>query len=448
MELNSIIEIKSEYDRKTLQSIQKLVKRKKICLIIGGMPSSGKTTLAKYFIENDFFYINKDKLKRENPRTYLNQINDLIEEHDKIVIEGRFIYNKTREHFFKYNPVFIFINCPIKVILQRNERLETTERHFPDFQLRTLYKYVELPIYRNFQSYIINVYEPEAEYKPNYLVPDVNIRYDRVSAKIRDLIQIKKHNIMEDYKSMYKIDYFRYKDARQQLEYIYKIKRLEEMNDWLKNHIKWEYILPIFRNTIDYNQNNINHKYTLHEHMYRAAFYSHEYNSDLLTFLALLFHDIGKPYTLIDYGIVKDDTDVFNKGEKVDIKQGDNGLIFASSIKDKILRQELLTPDLIEKQGNSHYYNHPNVGAMILYQQLSLIGFNKQELDKIYRLVYNHMVVSAVYRMNHQTITKFRKRNKDLLNELYIVHKCDAKATGVPLENSYLDKNWSLIRMN
>ena len=445
MELNELFEIKSEYDRKTLQSVQKLLKRKKICLIIGGLPSSGKTSLAKYFVENDFFYINKDKIKREEPHTYLVKIDDLIKEHDKVVIEGRFIYNKTREHFFKYNPVFVFINCPLKVILQRNEQIEATERHFPDFQLRTLYKYVELPIYRNFQSYIINVYEPEAEYKPNYLVPKVDVKYDSISAKIRDVIRIQKHNIMEDYRSLYKVDYFRYKDARQQLEYIYRIKRLEEMDDWLKRHVKWQYILPIFNNTIDYNQNNINHKSTLHEHMYRAAFYSHEYDSDLLTFLALLFHDIGKPQTLIDYGIVKDDTDVFNKGEKVEIKLGDNGLISASSIREKELRQELLTPNLIEKQPNSHYYNHPNVGAILLYQQLSLIGFNKQELDKIYRLVYNHMIISATYKMNKQTIDKFRKRNKDILNELYIVHKCDAKATGVPLEVSYLDENWQSI---
>lgn len=414
------LDIKSKYDQLMQNCLNKLIHTKeKIILVFAGMPAAGKTFLIKQILsEKDFFYINKENLKQQFPKNYLSNIQEQIKLSKKsVIIESRHLSKKSRRKMIRIlegeNYYFIFLNTPLKIILKRNEqKLTDDSKYLADFTLREMYKHVSLPLTE--KTLIINSYEEETSYTVD----------DSITDEVLKRIEV--------YKSMYKVSYKRAVDARRQLENIYNLP-YDEKNLFLN----WQEILPAFEPCLNYDQNNKEHDFPLHIHMYLSAFYSNHLpeiknisvKNKILLFLALLFHDIGKPYTLVDYGLIKEKTNLFSPGEKVQIKQGENKLVLATKIVKNSKKEELIIPQIIDPERNSHYYNHPEVGTLILHQQLSLIGFSPDELRYICRLVLNHMVMSTQELWTKKVAIRFFNENKDILNDLYVVHVCDEAAT-------------------
>ena len=449
--LTDIFEEKCEYDTNTLEQLQRVIddNQKKI-ILIGGLSKLARNNLIQYVLNEDSSYkvIHQAQFSNQQEKLTTLQLLKCIEQklkeyisNSSVIITGKFFSYKYRQKILKlikkqHVPFYIvYINTPLNLILEEHVQ---QSMDIPDYKLRQLYKYIELPM----NSFVINEYNKETSYTPQFHSMTAERVKDEVKIKLKSLFDYSL-NAVEIYRSLYKVDYHRLTDARSKIEYLYKLP-LEDMNEYIHS-LDWDLILPIYKPCIDYNQNHMFHKYKLHEHMFRTADICRSYNGTLLMFIAALFHDIGKPYTLIDKGTVLHDTDIFKKDDKVTVKQGNNGLILATKVENNNLRQQLLLPTEVELDKNSHYYNHTNVGALLLYQQLALIGFNKNELDYIYQLVLNHMILSSgVTSFTTKTALSFIKRYKNIVNDIYIINKSDGEATGVCFQ-SVLDDNFKLI---
>lgn len=429
-------EIKSEYDKNQFINLHNILSNnEKKIIVVCGMPSSGKTTLINNIIKDYPFY------------TYIENndlINDnLININQPIILElnnpASKKYKKLIRYLNNYQLYFIFINCPLKIILQRNNQVLAEDKYLPDFILKHKYIYISSS-YKN--SIFLNVYEQETNYIPQY--KNINFKKDQNNIKIKlsNLYNCSLNNI-ENYRAAYKISYIRDKSAKEQLLNLFNC-TINNINDYIQS-LNWDNILPAYKICINYNQNTKYHKYVLHEHMYRSALIAKEqYNADYLIFLSLFFHDIGKPYCMIDTGIIKEKTNVFKPGEKVNIKQGNNGLILASKLTKNSLLEELLIPQQIKINKNSHFYGHEYFGAKLLHQQLSLLNFSTKELSYIYRYVLNHMIINNSNKLSNKILKNILFWNKDILNELYVIHKSDIEATEY-INQSYFDINFNRL---
>lgn len=146
-------------------------------------------------------------------------------------------------------------------------------------------------------------------------------------------------------------------------------------------------IVPELSATYGYNQSNLFHKYDVWEHTLHCmdCLMSHKEESyisndefiyeDIITRLAVLFHDIGKPYTF-------------------------------------------------SYDGFGHFYGHADLSAEMAYKRLKLLKYDNDTIDKVVQLVKYH---------DTQLLTNRKKSIKKLLNligkdqlyRLLIVKKCD-----------------------
>lgn len=130
------------------------------------------------------------------------------------------------------------------------------------------------------------------------------------------------------------------KNYNQNILKLYNILMQENIKESINNNL--EYLLnliPEIKNIIGFNHNNPHHHLDVWEHTLYALSIS-EINFDLR--LALLLHDIGKPYTCTT------------------------------------------------KNGINHFYNHPFIGAQMTKNILTKIGFCNEYIEKIYYLVLLH----------------------------------------------------------
>ena len=105
-----------------------------------------------------------------------------------------------------------------------------------------------------------------------------------------------------------------------------------------------ERILPEFKATYGYDQQNPHHHLTLDEHIFEAVCYAVQHGFDLLSRLALLLHDLGKPQTQ---------------------SFGDDGV--------------------------AHYYKHEVVGSEIAARVLERLKFPLEIQKSVTKLVFEHM---------------------------------------------------------
>ena len=103
-----------------------------------------------------------------------------------------------------------------------------------------------------------------------------------------------------------------------------------------------EIIIPEWKDCRGFNQRNIHHIYTVDEHILQAL---KETDMDLITRLAIFFHDIGKPKC-------------FSLGE----------------------------------DGKGHFYNHELISAEIAKEIMERLRYDKNSIEKVYRIIQYHLV--------------------------------------------------------
>ena len=122
-----------------------------------------------------------------------------------------------------------------------------------------------------------------------------------------------------------------------------------------------EIIIPEWKECRGFNQRNIHHIYTVDEHILQAL---KETDIDLITRLAIFFHDIGKPKC-------------FSLGE----------------------------------DGKGHFYNHELISAEIAKEIMGRLRYDKNSIEKVYRIIQYHLV----YRIDNEE--KFIKKMMNRLEK-------------------------------
>ena len=415
----------NEYDHSQINKlIQLMYNTEQKVVVIGGLPNSGKTTLSKYF--NDYMVISKNALRAKyniagKSGLYAKQkelCQEALASGKSILFDATYLSMKARSNIFTIlrelkadiDVYCIFINCSSKEAIKRNGQLRTNEideedisinKNIPDYIIEEMEKVIYLPfIEEGFKDVIIlNVYDKQYTVNENakqQLFQLINLSYHEINTKIHEL--------------------------------------------------NWDSILPSYKYCIDYNQNNSNHSYVLHEHMLKAADYIRQNRNmnlyiNQLLFLAMLFHDIGKPYVAQDFGKLKHNTDVFKKDDKVIIKQGQNGFISAEKKNYKGYSRQLLSNSDIVIDPNTHYYNHDTIGALILYKELAQIGFDEEDLTRIYHYVADHMLIPFHDRLNKKTIQKIRQLRENIIDDLVIIRQADLYASNSRHDEHILQEN-------
>ena len=143
---------------------------------------------------------------------------------------------------------------------------------------------------------------------------------------------------------------------------------IKDIDNIDKRKIEIFSIIPELKNEDGFKQNHPHHCYDVWKHTCVALQNS---DNDLEVRIALLLHDIGKPY----------------------------------SYQDEEVR---------------HFHGHPEVGAEMTKDILTRMDYKKQQIEDIYFLVKNHDTIIDIKNINPQNI--------DINKKLLHIQYCDAKA--------------------
>lgn len=142
-----------------------------------------------------------------------------------------------------------------------------------------------------------------------------------------------------------------------------------------------EIIIPEWKECRGFNQRNIHHIYTVDEHILQAL---KETDEDLITRLAIFFHDIGKPKC-------------FSVGE----------------------------------DGRGHFYGHELISAEMAKGIMGRLRYDKNSIEKVYKIIKYHLV----YKVDNEEkfIKKMMSRlEKEDMLRYFQVLRADRKAHRQP----------------
>lgn len=136
-------------------------------------------------------------------------------------------------------------------------------------------------------------------------------------------------------------------------------------------------IIPEFKPSISFEQNNPHHIYTVFEHILYALHY--DKSNDLIVRLALLFHDISKPYCYQD-----------------------------------------------DEDGIRHFKGHGKLSADMTYTIMRRLKFDNDTIEKVVELVYYH---DATFEFGKKYVKRWlNKMGEEQFNRLLKVRIADIKA--------------------
>lgn len=419
--------------------------KEQIIVCLGGIPGSGKSTIAKQFEEAGFVVICKDRIrvacaKEQYSGEYYSEFDDkVLQSYNKripaisrkladeaiaagksIIFDACYLSERARRQMFAMThklPVYsIFLDCSVEFAKKRNYHRSTTiiaskngkniyGHSVPDCNIEEMAKAVKFP--------------------------DVKEGFKEVAIVHLHDEEVKLESAKEKLLSLYDMSYDEVNDT---------------LHDWKKNDM-FRVILPSMLFCMDYNQNNKNHSFLLHEHMMKAAFYVKEHDDKIptninkrLLFLAMLIHDIGKPATVQNFARLKVNTDIFKEQEKIVVlREGENKLVQCVKLDHNGFRQQLLSTAYLDIDKNSHYYNHQIIGAQIARRELSEIGFTEDELNFVYDCIFYHMSLPFNQKLTHRSMKKIiLSLGKENIGLYSLIREADMSAS-----NSRDYENWN-----
>ena len=167
----------------------------------------------------------------------------------------------------------------------------------------------------------------------------------------------------------------------------------------LKNLNLLQYIIPVIEKSYEIEQGGI-HSYNVWEHLIKTLQAAADKGFTLEVRLAALFHDIAKPATR-------------RRGQKKEWT----------------------------------FYGHDAVGAKVTRETLESLKFPKEIVDKVVKLVRNHMFFSDTEQITHSAVRRIiRNIGKENIWDLINLRITDRIGTGRPKEEPYrLRKYKSMI---
>lgn len=149
-----------------------------------------------------------------------------------------------------------------------------------------------------------------------------------------------------------------------------------------KNQIL-EIIIPEWKDTINFDQKNFHHIYTVDEHILQSL---KETEEDLIVRLAIFLHDIGKPRCFT-----------------------------------------------IDENGQGHFYGHEKISAEMSNEILKRLRYDSTTMEKIYKIIKYHMI----YRISDENIfikKMLRRLGKEDIYRYFQVIRADRKARKPPYD--------------
>ncbi|MNJ90313.1 Zeta toxin [compost metagenome] len=173
-------------------------------------------------------------------------------------------------------------------------------------------------------------------------------------------------------------------------------------------------------------QDNVHHNRTLEEHMIKAAELIEDRSA--VAVISTLLHDVGKSRTKEFFvKVIAENEYGFKLGEKL-VAVKDNGV--AVTVKSRSYQKMsesvlLMSLDTIEKDMNAHYYDHDKVGAILARRDLISLGFDEKFADDVYAYIVYHMDLpyKPVSKSSMQRLVK--KVTPERMPILFAIRKAD-----------------------
>src|SRR5574344_806429 len=464
-----------------------------IAIILGGLPGSGKSTIANHLQDNGFFVLAKDNIRYElakmdygdKPESMLqeylegyyyaisfinnttvsayNKINTLSKEQilaDIKVTTDKFYKNSltkdsnacNKEHIIacieKYVNMFydgkavkgIVFDATHFTVKQRRNELNLMKKNMPVYCV-----YIDVPAevaYNGVQkrmNTVVGEYEGKKVYGrsvPKNIIESMEQKTVLPSVSEGfDKVFIFNPSIKIDSELKTKAVSLYNKHN------LFEVIKQMEMND--RDIINK--MFPSLYLCKNFNQENHHHMYTLDKHMIKAAELSNR--QSMAYFFSALLHDVGKYDTKGFYANVLKDIDDLKANRKVKIEQDDGLVCICSNLYSNKIYNILSSN--IKKDNEAHYYNHEKISALKGRRDMLRLGFTEQFANKVYNYILYHMYMPFNQVLSQKQIevlaSKFTYEEIMNLIDFRYCDEASAHQTVLSNEMEYLITNKKLI---
>lgn len=178
----------------------------------------------------------------------------------------------------------------------------------------------------------------------------------------------------------------------------------------------------------DFDQHNKHHGNKLFVHLTQAFKYALNNNYSYEVQLAALYHDVGKIPTQCFCGKLNEAFEDLRLGTKVVLGKENNGTIVCNRPFD--YKKYTIPVELLDQDGNGHFYGHDNVSAIKSFVELDSMGVNRQVVDNVYLLVRHHMMLPFNHVWSRNDINTLSQQfTYEQLMDLCRLRICDEYAT-------------------
>lgn len=421
-------------------------------ILLGGLPASGKSTLAKEFLQNNFFTVSKDDIRHNfacikygyQPETFfkgeqlhefspaVHFVIEMITYAYRYHVKGKnkeTIENGIAIQLDKYyhrqgiqttiTQMAECIGTYVQDILSHNYKGIVFEATFTSVKQRSKVIntiHADMPVSCIFLdipsdvAYKRNVQRSETitgyhEGKPVYgrYVPQNAIE----NMEITTALPTRK----EGFKDIYILNQETVANNKRHIINIYKN---FVPNDDVAEMVS-EYF-PSFKKTINFNQQNSHHKSTLDCHQMNVANHIKNNSKSISLFFASLLHDVGKVNTQTFYAKLNQDFEEL---------KSDTCFKIAKKSKDTVTLQErfgyktyTVPINAVDFDADAHYYNHQNISALIARRELITNGFSYHFANRVYFYILHHMDIPFAETIKDNHLFKLSRKftKKELLN--------------------------------
>ena len=373
-----------------------------VLTILIGIPSSGKTTAAQQLVEErDSLYLSSNLLGRDpagdpaakdrNHAIYeaaKPKLIDAMREGRSIVLDSAYRVPKYRRPYldlakqYGYRTEAIFINVPLEQALEQNhKRADEDGQAVSEAVIRRYERLMQIPTY------------PEG--------------FDTIEMRTSETVDPEA------------AAFFKENEERLIRNPAAFIRRMEEdgtLERWL----------PELHRCIPIDQHNPHHRFTIYEHILKAA--DTVQGTNLKYVWTMLLHDIGKAYPGIKQftGVMNEAYGLFKKKERVVIENGADIREGRDSGEFYVVQGTKIPREHVNTSLNGHFYDHENLGAQMAFRILTRFGYGHEFALHVSTLIQFHMVMPREIELaDVGLITKFFQKVGDYAGDLMVVRLAD-----------------------
>ena len=413
-----------------------LMPHQPICIVLGGFPGSGKTTVRNEFTNRGFLCVCKDDIRlfmarHEYGNLSENELEDKLQTFEKPVAMAHtritqiyldYILHQ-RKPFSKYvggidnDLVISYVKKCYNECNNQYKGIVFDATHFTTKQ----------------RTWIINLINNRMRTVCLYLVSDIDTAYNGVQKRVATVVDGHAgRNVPKDVIiGMAKCASLPSVNEGFDEIIIYNIEDKMEIEYPHRNALSLDNCRQF--NTYaqcdcDFDQHNKHHGNTLFVHLTQAFKYALHNKYPYEVQLAALYHDVGKIATQCFCGKLNKEFEDLKVGTKVVLGEEKDETIVCN--RPFNYKKYTIPVELLDQDGNGHFYGHDNVSAIKAFTELDSMGMNRQVVNDVYLLVRHHMMLPFNHVWNRNDINTLSKQfTYEQLMNLCRLRICDEYAT-------------------